>query len=133
MNQETAKKYLPYIQAAADGKSVQWHDGDEWGDCNDQYPITGSRPECLRLKPGPQFRPWTAEEAVKHIGAVVRYIRPKSGNIGVVAMILGVCPNQGIRTASDWFTFQTAFEELECCSCAQATFKPCGVQIGEAL
>lgn len=128
MTREQAVKWIPILQAYAEGKTIEWNYGGVWKVKGMDYSFD-CQPENYRIKPSPQFRPWTAEEAVKHIGAVVRYIRPESGNIGVVAMVLGVCPNKGIRTASDWFTFQTAFEQLECRSCSQAIFKPCGVQI----
>jgi hypothetical protein len=56
MNKENAHKFLPLVQALADGKTIQ-HIGpdDKWHDCNPCY--FNIPPEHYRIKPEP--RTWS--------------------------------------------------------------------------
>lgn len=61
--QEDAKTMLPYIQAMADGKTVQWrsrHD-IEWSDKRQAGEWCLGRHE-YRIKPEKKWRPYTREE-----------------------------------------------------------------------
>lgn len=54
MKQSQAKAYLPFIQAAAEGKIIEWNDGRKWREVGEFYSLTGSSPERLRIKPTPR-------------------------------------------------------------------------------
>ena len=72
MKLSQAKEYLPLIQAAAEGKTIQiytpscpiWQDmtGDVWGDLFGDD--DSERGVAYRIKPEPRLRPWTAAEAL---------------------------------------------------------------------
>ena len=57
MNKENAKKYLPVLQALADGKQLEYRNGfGEWGVTdNIYYPYFEIDPTCYRIKPEPRI------------------------------------------------------------------------------
>ena len=79
MNISQAKQYLPFIQAVAEGKTIQFNseDGKGWRDCSDEhYPNTSFElwaleRGCYRIKPTPQLRPWKPEEVP--VGALIHF------------------------------------------------------------
>lgn len=95
MKLSDAAKYLPFVQAAAEGKIIQYKSkvNGSWTDCSDCYDWF-IRDEIefrdFRIKPTPTFRPWTPKEVP--VGALIRYV---SWYKEVKAMILS-CNNEGI-------------------------------------
>ena len=55
MNKKDAHLYLPFVQALADGKTLQIEVGSEWDDIDD--PLFTRPPQDYRIKPEP--RKWT--------------------------------------------------------------------------
>lgn len=63
MTKENAKDYLPFIQALADGKTIQFSNGDEWIDLDD--PNFENSVEKYRIKPEEEYVPFdTVEELI---------------------------------------------------------------------
>jgi hypothetical protein len=60
MNKENALLYLPFVQALADGKTIQWmSDGGTWEDIYEIEFCMYDDPECYRIKPEPRtFEMW---------------------------------------------------------------------------
>ena len=57
MNQQNAKEFLPLIQAMAEGKTIQFFDGEEWDDLDDHD--FAYEPEVYRIKSEPRtFEMW---------------------------------------------------------------------------
>lgn len=80
MTREEAKELLPFIQAFAEGKSLQIWANDTWKDEN--YPFFGSLYK-FRIKPEPKYRPFKNqeecwEEMLKH--QPFGYIKRKENN-----------------------------------------------------
>lgn len=68
--QEDAKKFLPFVQALAEGKEVQCNAGQGW-----KAKITWdgwNSSVQYRIKPEKKWRPYTREEMPEHIGRVIR-------------------------------------------------------------
>ena len=68
MTREEAKELLPFIQAFAEGKTIQVWANDTWKDEN--YPFFGTLYQ-FRIKPEPNYRPFKTkeecwEEILKH-------------------------------------------------------------------
>lgn len=79
MKLSQAKEYLPFVQAAAEGKTIQVRFGHGW--C-DRVTDTGfaEPPDHYRIKPTPKLRAWRPEEGV---GKVVRH--KSSGSISIIS------------------------------------------------
>ena len=60
MTREEAKAKLPIIQAFAEGKTIQFYNGDEWADL-DEATFSAS-PDKYRIKPEPKYRPFENQE-----------------------------------------------------------------------
>ena len=60
MKREEAKAKLPIIQAFAEGKTIQFYNGDEWADL-DEATFSAS-PDKYRIKPEPKYRPFKNQE-----------------------------------------------------------------------
>ena len=59
MTREEAKELLPFIQAFAEGKTIQVWTNNTWKD--EDYPFFG--PLCqFRIKPEPEYRPFKTQE-----------------------------------------------------------------------
>jgi hypothetical protein len=55
MNKENAKDYLPFVQAMADGKTIQWKsDEGFWSDIDEIEFCMYDDPSCYRIKPEPR-------------------------------------------------------------------------------
>ena len=59
MTREEAKELLPFIQAFAEGKTIQVWANDTWKDEN--YPFFGTLYQ-FRIKPEPKYRPFKTQE-----------------------------------------------------------------------
>ena len=59
MTREEAKELLPFIQAFAEGKTIQVWANDTWKDEN--YPFFGTLYQ-FRIKPEPKYRPFESQE-----------------------------------------------------------------------
>lgn len=54
MNKDTAKDYLPLVQALAEGKTIEYRDSDDaWIDC--ELPTFNQHPSRYRIKPEPKW------------------------------------------------------------------------------
>lgn len=60
MTQKEAKKFLPLIQALADGKIIQLKTDNTWIDID--CPKFTCDPYLYRIKPGPRYRPFKNTE-----------------------------------------------------------------------
>lgn len=52
MNKETAKDFLPLVQALAEGKTIQYFDGESWNDAASL--LLAGEPKDYRIKPEPR-------------------------------------------------------------------------------
>ena len=116
MNIKQCKEYLPYVQAAAEGKTIQVNTSafgwiDFTGDI-ELFPV-----DKLRIKPVTTFRPWTADDMP--IGAVVRNKKdPKMKRI-----LTGVDERYAFLAVGGWLTFLDLLSGWELLD-----GKPCGVK-----
>lgn len=63
MKLSQAKDYLPFVQAAAEGKVIQQKNIHRWCDMNAIEEVSWcDKPENYRIKPTPALRPWKPEE-----------------------------------------------------------------------
>ena len=60
MTREEVKAKLPIIEAFAEGKTIQFYNGDEWADL-DEATFSAS-PDKYRIKPEPKYRPFKNQE-----------------------------------------------------------------------
>ena len=60
MTREEVKEKLPIIKAFAEGKTIQFYNGDEWADL-DEATFSAS-PDKYRIKPEPKYRPFKNQE-----------------------------------------------------------------------
>ena len=82
MTRDEAKAKLPIIQAFAEGKTIQFYNGDEWADL-DEATFSAS-PDKYRIKPEPKYRPFENQEECwqemqKH--QPFGWVKNKCGNI----------------------------------------------------
>ena len=61
MTREEAKELLPIIQAYADGKTIEFYNG-EWKIVGLKDPYFNCAPSCYRIKPEPKYRPFKNQE-----------------------------------------------------------------------
>ncbi len=120
MTREHIKQMLPYIQAFADGKTIQKHfhyaDDDEWVD--DPNPDFNPTNYLWRIKPEPKYRPFKSKEECwaemqKHTPFGWVY-DPCSDSICQLQIIDfdSVCLGD-FKDNSICFAFDRAFEELK--------------------
>lgn len=86
MKLSQAKLYLPFVQAAAEGKTIQslWCSRN-WKDIDPDSNLHFSRdPSCYRVKPSLTLRPWKSNEV--QVGAVMQ----NKGEPHTRALILGM-------------------------------------------
>lgn len=84
MKLKDAAKYLPFVQAAAEGKTIQTVFGmgtrhEQWEDILAGEDFDPQNFECYRIKPSPKLRPFKPEEVP--MGAVILF---PNGNKAVV-------------------------------------------------
>ena len=113
MTKKLAKKWLPYITAWVEGKTVQYRNpnNDEWFDLeqgsNDWFIHSAdSNDACreYRIKPSPTLRPWRPEEVP--VGAWIRNKTAHETGYTDFASIIGV-------TAKSFYTVEDVFEDME--------------------
>lgn len=117
-----AKEYLPFVQAAAEGKSIQWRPAgnNSW---EDAARLDFDEGYEFRIKPTPTLRPWRPEEVP--VGAQIRRtICPIDRNIisGVSALT--------IRLAGDCYPNKMNLcnlDEFEHSLDHGKTWLPCGI------
>lgn len=103
MNKDNAHLYLPLVQALADGRKLQWRNGDEWHDFSTPFINFTDPPENYRIAPlefpplpegeewhnpegltpeqfGPRYRPCTVREFKSNQQLAIKGDRPP-GNI----------------------------------------------------
>lgn len=108
-----AAQYLPILQAAVKGKTIQYRPTPNlpWGE---GFSLDLSDPpECYRIKPQPTLRPWTMEEVP--VGALIR-LKRTSGWTGT------------ITGKATWeCQFSIVISEYEHSTDGGKTWNPCGV------
>jgi hypothetical protein len=88
MKLSQAKEYLPIIQAAAEGKTVQSFDEGIWRDWPLEEDCWFMSPASLyRVKPEPRLRPWKPEEVP--VGALLRLTAKTCDRFLIVGFDLG--------------------------------------------
>ena len=116
MNTKQCKEYLPYVQAAAEGKTIQSNTSAfGWADCTcdiELFPV-----DSLRIKPVTTLRPWTADEVP--IGAVVR----NKNDPRIKRIIIGVNEQYAYLAAGGWTSVSDVLRSWELFD-----GKPCGVE-----
>jgi hypothetical protein len=129
-----AYKYLPFVQAAAKGKTIQhksclstsgWHDMDpniEWSFCDHS--------SCYRIKPSPKLRPWRPEEVP--VGALIKWKTDPTntrylivGSQDTIGHIIVSYPND--RSYRQVSLINNAEHSLD----HGKTWLPCGVMVEE--
>ena len=60
MTRAEVKAKLPIIQAFAEGKTIQFYNGDEWADLGEA--TFSASPDKYRIKPEPKYRPFENQE-----------------------------------------------------------------------
>lgn len=134
MTKEQAKAYLPFIQAVADGKVVQWKSRltGQWSDCDNHYSVTGSPPEELRIKPTSQLRPWKPEEVP--VGALLKTKHKDYLNCVILGVfqnkvVLNTNPPSGSYYINDLLTYHGGHNGDSVLHSIDngKTWKPCGV------
>ena len=100
MTREEVKEKLPIIQAFAEGKTIQFYNGDEWADL-DEATFSAS-PDKYRIKPEPKYRPFKTQEECwqemqKH--QPFGWVKNKCGNIfNIIAILKGSIKLNECRT-----------------------------------
>lgn len=87
---EQAKYFLPFVQAMAEGKQLQfkYKENSCWADVktpDDWFTDMDYRVLDFRIKPTPTLRPWKPEEVP--VGALLRDKRVTFGNPAIVTII----------------------------------------------
>ena len=124
MTRETAKAWLPILQAYAEGKEIQNLSCDEkaWQTIN--VPFFNCEPSDYRIKPTPKLRPWKPEEVPSDlwIRAQERY-RDAEYRWRIVAVF-----SDGVHLGGGGMaiTFASLLERYEC-SRVNAYWLPCGI------
>lgn len=123
MTREQAKQILPFLQAFAEGKTLQIKDDEEWRDLNEPS-FAGHLLDFYRVKPEPKYRPFKDadecwEEMQKHqpFGWVRRQYD------GGYFLIDSIEESRGHHGSSS-FTFKGASEQ---CTFADGT--PFGIEV----
>ena len=104
MKLSQSKDYLPLIQAAAEGKTIQYCMGGDWADANGSLEFT-SPSDCYRIKPEPRLRPWKPEEVP--VGALINMV-----GVWLSASIILCADEAGIAVSGFGCTPRFSFEEL---------------------
>ena len=69
--QKQCCELLPVIQAAAEGKTIQERRGPAFIDLLKCYPASFESHAEYRVKPEPQYRPFTPQEVLNHIDRII--------------------------------------------------------------
>lgn len=127
MNLKDLVKYLPFIQAASEGKAIEIQ-----GASGAYYPLMTQESILdysstkLRIKPTPTLRPWTAEEAQQYVGCKIRNVT--NGYVGLfVGCVDGCCWS----ASRDGITLEMAFKQWKRFDDHGKTWLPCGVEVKE--
>lgn len=131
--QKRCQELLPVIQAGAEGKVIQMVSVDgprDLGVGPGCVAINFVVPNTYRIKPDPQYRPFTPEEALKHCDKMithkedgrVRFIKSVScdGNRPITWM----SPSQGFGSGDSWTTLSGLCKEF-----VFADGTPCGILV----
>lgn len=120
MKLSQAKEYLPFVQAAAEGKTIQWKHETGWIDFEEDCNFSDPAHE-YRIKPEPKLRPWKPEE----VPMLAWYKRKGEANEWMT--LAGISSyGKGVRLSLGTGWVQ-AFEELEHSTDGGKTWQPCGV------
>jgi hypothetical protein len=123
MTRQEAKQLLPVIQAFADGKAVDYFNGETWSALHDRPSFTDPI-ECYRIKPEPKLRPWRPEEVP--LGAWFRMCEGgwRLGMVAVAhsAVVIGVT-----ATRQEAVSFEVLRDQYEHSIDGGKTWLPCGI------
>jgi hypothetical protein len=125
MTRQEAKQLLPVIQAFADGKAVDYFNGETWSALHDRPSFTDPI-ECYRIKPEPKLRPWRPEEVP--VGALVRtrfgqefFIISQNGGWDGAVFI-----SERNKVKGGWQSFDTSSMHEYSTDCG-TSWHPCGI------
>ena len=111
MTREEVKKFLPIMQAFAEGKTIQLFTNGIWEDAKNPTFESGS---MYRIKPEPKYRPFKSQEEcwnemLKH--QPIGWVRSKKCN----ALLWNVTSinKDDITIICDYYKFHRAFECFE--------------------
>lgn len=138
MNRERAKELLPVIQAFAEGKEVEFKDKNSLNEgwCGELYQIglEFNDDNIYRVKPSPQYRPWTGETFpldclwLKHKSNGQKY-RPTCIADDMVSMVyidaLSKSPALSVHT------YAVLSEDYIAYIGSKQSWLPCGVKISD--
>ncbi len=120
MKLSQAKDYLPFVQAAAEGKTIQCFEDQIWKTLHpDIDTIEIHRPNALRIKPGAKLRPWTPEEVP--VGALLRW-----KDTPLTSVILGI-RNSHLVGCNDTYPLALVLTTMLHSTDGGKTWQPCGV------
>lgn len=126
MKLSQAKDYLPFVQAVAEGKTIQYrHPSLSWCDLSMDDNITNYLIEFLRVKPYPTYRPWKPEEVP--VGALIHRKDRKW-----TSLVLGICDGKILLcfyNRIESYSFTSLLEATEHSPDHGKTWLPCGVAI----
>jgi hypothetical protein len=129
MKLSQAKEYLPFVQATAEGKTIQYKPVFEpelrWIDIPIDYEFVVYKPQNLRIKPESKLRPWKPEEVP--VGALLRF----KGCKNLPTLILNISTKGNISWINNEVIVSRSCEylhlEAEHSLDHGVTWKPCGV------
>ena len=116
MTREEAKELMPFIQAFAEGKTVEFLNNDGMWEEN-KSPLFCSEPKRYRIKPEPKYRPFKSKEECwlemqKH--QPFGWIKVKKGGYFCFTMVLDDCSYDDLfktSTFADGTPFGVKVEE----------------------
>lgn len=71
MNRDSAKAFLPIIQAYSEGKNIQMFDGKVWLDMDDSYIAFNGPVKDYRVKSELKYRPYNEKEMRQLVGKTI--------------------------------------------------------------
>lgn len=129
MTRETARQWIPILEAYADGKTIEHRTlHNDWYECEYLSFDSPLGPSSYRIKLESRLRPWRIEEVP--VGAMVRM----KGNKDYRSIIICAEPQAsfplrvGHSSNKGGYTLKDAMEQLEySLDMGKYTWHPCGV------
>ena len=118
--QEDANKILPFVQAMAEGKTVEIMVGGNWFE---KFNSNWSAGLQYRIKPEPTYRPYTRDECVEHcLGKLLTHSEWKC--VSLITAVTDTMVYNGMDMSGRTFAWLLA-------KCTHLDGSPCGIKIEE--